>query len=391
MPLHRRSRPVTVLTVFGTRPETIKLAPVIAALEARGDRFRPVNVSTAQHADLIGPLVGLFGLRIDHTLDAAPPDGSLNALAAAVMARLDPLLAATAPDLVLVQGDTTSAVSAAFAAANRGIPVGHVEAGLRTHDLASPFPEELNRRLISRLARLHFAPTAGNVAALVAEGVPADWIVETGNPVVDALNHVRRTTRPSAAVRALIERAEGRRLVLLTTHRRESFGATMRANLAALRDFVADAGDTMLVFPVHPNPAVRHAAAEILEGHPRIVMTPPLDYPDFLAVLAASWFVVSDSGGVQEEVASVGKPLLVLRDTTERPEAIDSGLARLVGGDPALLSRLLAEIAADDRWVRSVRPIANPFGDGASGTRIVAAIGTHFESVRAAGARETRA
>jgi rhodanese-related sulfurtransferase len=251
--------------------------------------------------------------------------------------------------------------------------VGHVEAGLRTGDPTSPFPEELNRRLITRLASLHFAPTRHNLATLRSEGVPAGSIALTGNPVVDALRESLPRARPSPELASRLRASEGTRLLVLTTHRRESFGPVMEGNLRVLRRFVETHPDVSLAFPVHPNPKVRAASQAILAGQPRIHLLEPLGYADFLHLLSRAWLIVSDSGGVQEEAPTLGKGLLVLRANTERPEAVEAGVAKLVGGDPARLEAALAELAADDSWLRRVREIPNPFGDGQAGERIAAA------------------
>jgi UDP-N-acetylglucosamine 2-epimerase (non-hydrolysing) len=356
-----------VLCLFGTRPEIIKLAPVLRAL---APHCQPVHVASSQHADLLAPFARDFGVRIDHDLAVMEADQSPSQVAARVLTALDPLLVELAPDLVLVQGDTTTAMAGALAAFHRRIPVGHVEAGLRTGDPASPFPEELNRRLITRLASLHFAPTRHNWATLRAEGVPAEAIALTGNPVVDALQECLARARPSPELEARLGGTGGQRLVVLTTHRRESFGEVMEGNLRVLRRFVERHPDVCLAFPVHPNPRVREPSREILADQPRILLLPPLGYADFLQLLSRAWLVVSDSGGVQEEAPTLGKGLLVLRANTERPEAVEAGVARLVGGDPERLEAALEELAADDAWLRRVGEIPNPFGDGRAGERI---------------------
>jgi UDP-N-acetylglucosamine 2-epimerase (non-hydrolysing) len=359
----------TVLTVFGTRPEVVKLAPVLRQIDFYPDELRSVVVSSGQHTDLLGPFVRLFNVRVDHDLNVMRHGQPLNHLAARLLNELDAVLVQERPDLVLVQGDTTTAVAAAWAAFHRGIPVGHVEAGLRTDDPLTPFPEETNRRLITRLARYHFAATARNRDTLLAEGVPADRVFLTGNPVVDALQYMGAVLPPSDRVARLLEQTHGLRRIALTTHRRESFGPTLTGNLRVLRDFVEAHNDICLIFAVHPNPVVREAAGA-LAGHARIVLTDPLDYPDFIALLSASWLIVSDSGGVQEEAPSLGKPLIVLREKTERPEAVEAGVARLAG-TPELLAAALADAAEHPR---SPRPIDNPFGQGDAGQRIVRAV-----------------
>jgi UDP-N-acetylglucosamine 2-epimerase (non-hydrolysing) len=302
------------------------------------------------------------------------PGQAPNEVLARVLAGLDPLLADEQPDLLLVQGDTTTALAGALAAFHRGIPVGHVEAGLRTGDDTSPFPEEMNRRLITRLARYHFAATQANVETLRAEGVPDDRIVLTGNPVVDSLHEIQASHEPSARLKEALAPLEGLRLIALTTHRRESFGGVMEGHLRVLRRFIERHEGLALVFPVHPNPAVRAAADAALAGAPRVLRLDPLEYPDFIHLLSRAWLIVSDSGGVQEEAPTLGKPLLVLRENTERPEVLQCGVGRLVGNAPARLEVLLEEALVDADWFERVRTTPNPFGAGDSGARIASAI-----------------
>jgi UDP-N-acetylglucosamine 2-epimerase (non-hydrolysing) len=363
-----------VLTLFGTRPEVIKLAPVIWELECRSPDLQSSVVTSAQHTDLLYPFIEAFGLRIDHDLRVMTPGQTPSEVCARVLSRLDPLLAAEQPDMVLVQGDTTTAMAGALAAFHRRIPVGHVEAGLRSGNRLSPFPEEMNRRVITQVATLHFAATTNNVANLREGRVPETDIVLTGNPVVDALQWVLEHGRPSKAIEDLIERLKGQKVILLTTHRRESFGEVMLENLRVLQRFVAQHPDISLVFPVHPNPAVRAPTEEVLKGQGRVHLLDPLGYFDFVHLLANAWLAVSDSGGVQEEAPSLGVPLLVIRENTERPEALETGVARLVGGSPARLDEMLDEVYRDDSWIRQVRETENPFGTGDARIRIVDAI-----------------
>lgn len=367
----RDGRPfcATILTLFGTRPEVIKLAPVIRALEARDD-LRLVSVASSQHTDLLQTFVRMFDIRVDHDLNVMRADQSPNGLAARVLAAIDPVIVREQPDMIVVQGDTTTAMAGALAGFQRRVPVAHVEAGLRSGDVQSPFPEEMNRRLVSRLATFHFAPTEENRALLLSEGVEDGSIYVTGNPVVDALEMVRSRASLTERVRRILETTRGMRRIMLTTHRRESFGAVLAENLRVLRRFVESHDDIALIFPVHPNPRVVEAATELLAGHPRIHLTEPLDYEEFITLLSASWLIVSDSGGVQEEAPTLGKPLLVLRDNTERPEALQSGVARLVGGDPRRLAAMLDEVERGESWADEVCKVDNPFGRGDSGTRI---------------------
>ena len=362
-----------VMTVFGTRPEVIKLAPVIHELAAR-PAFRVVNVFSGQHDELVRPFLNLFSIPVHHNLAVMRANQTPAEVCARVMELLDPLLERERPDIVLVQGDTTTVLAGALAAFYRKIPVGHVEAGLRSGDALSPFPEEMNRRVVTRLASYHFAATEWNRSTLLAEGVDDTQIFVTGNPVVQALKTLLPKCRASGAVQSLLEATRGMRRILLTTHRRESFGGTLEGNLRVLREFVDAHEETALIFPVHLNPQVDGPAKRLLGGHPRIHLMPPLGYEDFIVLLSQAWLVVSDSGGVQEEAPSIGKPVLVLRENTERPEGIEAGVSRLVGGRPETLRQMLDETWKDPRWVESVREIANPFGGADSGRRIADAI-----------------
>lgn len=369
---------VKVMIVFGTRPEVIKLAPVIWELERRSDRFEPIVVTSAQHTDLLYPFIEHFGLRIDYDLRVMTPGQTPSEVCARVLNGLDAVLAEMQPDLLVVQGDTTTAMAAGLAAFHRRIPVGHVEAGLRSGNALSPFPEEMNRRLITQVGRLHFAATSHNVSNLHREGVPDSYIVLTGNPVVDALHRVLNKGEASPAIQSSLAELEGTKLIVLTTHRRESFGPVMTGNLEVLRIFVEQHPDVSLVFPVHPNPSVRSPTERVLKGKARVHLLEPLGYFDFIHLLSRAWLVVSDSGGVQEESPSLGVPLLVIREHTERPEALETGVARLVGGSPARLAEMLEEVYRDDTWLLQVRETENPFGHGDSGIRIADAIEAYF-------------
>ncbi len=277
-----------------------------------------------------------------------------------------------------MQGDTTTALAGTLAGVRQGIPVGHVEAGLRSGDITSPYPEEINRQLISRLASYHFAATLHNREALLSEGISPNSVFVTGNPVVDALQQVLRGEMQSARIAEIMKRAAGRRCLVLTTHRSESFGATLEANLRVLCKFLDVHKDVILVFPVHPNPAVRSSARKICSGNPRVLMIEPLNYQDFIVLLSKSWLIISDSGGIQEEAPSLGKPLLILRKSTERPECIEAGVARLVGGSAETLIKLLEEAYSPGNWTGSVGQTNNPFGQGDSGKLIAQCIARIF-------------
>ncbi len=370
----RRSPRRKVLTLFGTRPEAIKLAPVIRELEAQHDSLQTINVTSGQHTDLLYPFISLLGIRIDQDLEVMEPNQTPNQVCARVLSAMDRILEREQPDLILVQGDTTTAMAGALAGFHRKVPVGHVEAGLRSGNLHSPYPEEMNRRMITRVATYHFAATTRNRRTLLAEGVEQKNIFVTGNPVVDSLQAILKQASKRDAIETLLRETKGLRRVVLTTHRRESFGEVMLENLLTLRRFVESREDVALIFPVHPNPAVVNAAHAALAQHPRIHLIEPLGYEDFIALLSEAWLIVSDSGGVQEEAPTLGKPLLILRENTERPEVLDSGIARLVGGQPERLAQMLEEAYADESWAGEVLRIKNPFGAGDSGKRIAEVI-----------------
>jgi UDP-N-acetylglucosamine 2-epimerase (non-hydrolysing) len=356
----------TVLCVVGTRPEAVKMAPVILAL--RREPWARVRVlATAQHRHLLDQVLGLFEIVPDVDLDLMRADQALADLTARMIAALDAALAREHADLVLAQGDTTTVLATGLAAFYRRIPFGHVEAGLRTGDLASPFPEEMNRTVASRLARFHFAPTAGARENLLREGIRDAAIHVTGNTVIDALFHVAARDAPiGAALDAT------RRLVLVTAHRRESFGAPLRAAFGALRALADRNEGIQVLYPVHPNPNVSVPAREILGGHPRIVLCEPLEYAPFVSAMKRAHLVITDSGGVQEEAPALGKPVLVLRDETERPEAVAEGVVKLVGTSPdrilAEAQRLLDDPGAYAAMARGV----SPYGDGHAAERIAA-------------------
>lgn len=358
------------------------MAPVIRALRSR--QFETLVVSSSQHKSLLTPFLETLSIKVDVDLSVMKRGQNPNDVCSRVVGKLDKILAAEKPDLILVQGDTTTTLAGSLAAFNRGIPVGHIEAGLRSGDLMSPFPEEMNRRLVSQMATFHFAATEQNRRNLMSEGVAADRTFVTGNPVVDSLKQMLTNLKASPIISELIYQTKGKKRILLTTHRRESFGEQMSGNLNVLRDFVAAREDVCLIFPVHPNPNVSSVSESILGKCSRIHLLEPLDYSDFLSLMKASWLIVSDSGGVQEEAPSLGKPLLVIRENTERPEAISSGVAKLVGSRPGSLKRLLEQNYLSDIWIRSVKKVANPFGDGRSAERIVKIISEKLSVEQAA-------
>ncbi|HEX6422071.1 MAG TPA: UDP-N-acetylglucosamine 2-epimerase (non-hydrolyzing) [Acidimicrobiales bacterium] len=362
-----------VLCVFGTRPESIKMAPVVAELGARPGVDCSVAV-TAQHREMLDDVLDLFGILPDHDLDLMTAGQTPSQVTARILGEIDDLLAKSDPDWVVVQGDTTTAMAAGLGAFHARVRVAHVEAGLRTHDRTQPFPEEVNRRVVSMVTDLHFAPTDAARANLLAEGVDERDVIVTGNPVVDAFVDIASRPFDTAGTPlAEVPLGDGR-LVVLTAHRRETLGAPMREALAAARALVERHDDVRIVYPVHPNPRVRAVAYEVLDGIDRVHLVPPLDYRCFVGLLSRAHLVLTDSGGVQEEAPSVGVPVLVLRDTTERPEAVEAGTARLVGTSATKIvtaaSRLLGDRAAYDAMARA----SNPYGDGHARVRIADAL-----------------
>ncbi len=356
-----------LLCIVGTRPEAIKMAPVILALKAQ--HWARVTVAvTAQHRDLLDQVFPVFGIAPDVDLDLMTRDQSLADLSAKVLSGLDGIYHDLAPDLVIAQGDTTTVAMAALAAFYRRIPFAHVEAGLRTGDLSKPFPEELNRVLAGRLAALHFAPTTAARDALLAEGTNPSTVQVTGNTVIDALLMVKDDARLNVT-----ELSPQRRTILMTAHRREHFGEPMRELFLAARRLVDAHDDTQLLYPVHPNPAVRSLADEVLAGHPRIVLCPPLEYLPFVAAMREATLILTDSGGVQEEAPALGKPVLVMRETTERPEAVDAGVARLVGRDGDRLVAEASRLLTDPDAYRAMARGVSPYGDGLAAGRIAQA------------------
>jgi UDP-N-acetylglucosamine 2-epimerase (non-hydrolysing) len=363
-----------VLVVFGTRPEAIKLFPVIRALSARPE-FTVRTCASGQHRELLDQVLSVAGLRPDIDLDLMEPGQSLDRLVARLLVGLGEAMDREQPDWIVVQGDTATAAAGALAAYHRQIPVAHVEAGLRSGDIYRPFPEEANRRIITQVARLHFAPTESAAAALRQESVRPEAIQVTGNTGIDALFWTRGRLEADPTLAAgldpVLERAAGKRLVLVTAHRRENLGEGL-ATVAQALQRIAERGDTALLFPVHPNPDIRRVMDAELGGHPNVLRAPPLDYPHFVRALMACDMVLTDSGGVQEEAPALGKPVLVLRDTTERPEGVAAGTARLVGTDP---DRIVAEVGRllDDQAAYAAMARAHsPFGDGRAAARIAA-------------------
>jgi UDP-N-acetylglucosamine 2-epimerase (non-hydrolysing) len=361
-----------IVVTFGTRPEAIKMFPVVFALRETG-RFDVKVVVTAQHRELLDSVLALAGIVPDVDLDLMQPDQSLDALSARLIARFGAVLDDLLPDRVLVHGDTLTTMMASLACYFRRIPVGHVEAGLRSGDIYSPWPEEVNRKVTGVIADLHFAPTATAEAALRAENVQENSVHVTGNTVIDALLYAqaRIAADPglAPAIAPLRKRFAGKRIIAVTAHRRENFGQGMQEIAKGLQ-MLASREDVAIIYPLHPNPNVAEVMRPALAGHANIALINPLDYLDFVAMMAASDIVLTDSGGIQEEAPSIGKPVLVMRDTTERPEGVAAGTARLVGADAAVILSETARLLDDGDAYLAMARAHNPYGDGTASRRI---------------------
>src|SRR5438128_4112004 len=357
--------------IVGTRPEAIKLAPVVKALRESGDDFLVRVVTSGQHGEICRSALAAFGLTADSELDIEPISGSLADTAGNLLRAFGRRFAVSRPDLILVQGDTTTAMAGALAGFYANVPVAHVEAGLRSGDLANPFPEEANRQIIDAVSTILLPPTPQAQANLLRSGFTAERCPVTGNTVVDALQLLCATHAPVLDGSGVKEaELEGRRLILVTTHRRESWGGDLEAICSAIRVLVERQSDVLVALPVHPNPNVKAPVIKLLGGHPRIRLLPPLGYVPFLSLMRRAYLILTDSGGVQEEAPSLGVPVLVLRKTTERPEAAEAGLARIIATDPAAIAEHVEEFPAADHAYRRMATALNPYGDGRASERI---------------------
>ncbi|ERT61876.1 non-hydrolyzing UDP-N-acetylglucosamine 2-epimerase [Megasphaera vaginalis (ex Srinivasan et al. 2021)] len=363
-----------VMTIFGTRPEAIKMAPVVLELKKHAAEIETVVTVTAQHRQMLDQVLKLFRIRPDYDLDIMSQGQTLYDITTRALQGLKTVLEKEKPDLVLVHGDTTTTFAGALAAYYQQIPVGHVEAGLRTGNIYSPFPEEMNRKLTGAMTAVHFSPTPTAKANLLCEGIAENSVYVTGNTVIDALmNTVRDDYRFADDELQGIDFGR-RRMILLTTHRRENLGEPMRHIYKALRSIIDEIPDTEIVFPVHRNPLVRRVVEEELSGAARIHLIEPLEYEPFANLMNRSCLVLTDSGGIQEEAPSLGKPVLVLRDTTERPEAIAAGTVRLIGTRKDVVYGETKKLLTDDAAYEQMSNAVNPYGDGLAAKRIVQAI-----------------
>ena len=366
---------IKVMVVFGTRPEAIKMAPLVLELQKQSETIETITVVTAQHRQMLDQVLETFRIQPDYDLDIMGKNQSLLDITARILEKFDPVVKEVQPDIILVHGDTTTTFAASLVAFYNQVRIGHVEAGLRTFDKYSPFPEEMNRQMTDNLADLYFAPTSESKANLLMEHHPESSIFITGNTAIDAL---RLTVQEDYHHQVLDQLDPQKKLVLVTMHRRENQGQPMRAVFAALREMVDAHPELEVVYPVHLSPAVQEAAKEILGDHDRIHLIAPLDVFDFHNLASRSYFIMSDSGGVQEEAPSLGKPVLVLRDTTERPEGVKAGTLKLVGTDPERVKEEMTALLTDPDLYQKMSSTRNPYGDGKASERIVQAIQHYY-------------
>ncbi|PYI51126.1 non-hydrolyzing UDP-N-acetylglucosamine 2-epimerase [Paenibacillus flagellatus] len=365
---------IRVMTIFGTRPEAIKMAPLVLELNKRSEQIESLVCVTAQHRQILDTVLDIFGIRPDFDLDVMKDRQTLNEVTIRVLQGLEPVFRERKPDLILVHGDTLTTFLASYAAFLQQIKIGHVEAGLRTWNKLSPYPEEMNRQLTGVLADMHFAPTDWSAGNLLKENKPESSIYVTGNTITDVMSYLVKDeyTHP------ILDWAKGRRLVLVTAHRRESIGEPHRRIFRAIKRLADEFDDIAVVYPVHPNPAVKEPAQEMLGGHDRIRLIDPLDVTDLYNFYPHTHIILTDSGGIQEEAPSFGVPALVLRDTTERPEGVESGVLELVGTDEQLIYEKARALLTDEAVYERMSKAANPYGDGRASERIVDAILHHF-------------
>lgn len=365
---------IKVMTVFGTRPEAIKMAPLVLALQA-DERFEAVTTVTAQHREMLDQVLEIFKIVPDYDLNIMHKEQTLTEITANVLTKLDQVIKTVKPDIILVHGDTTTTFAASVAAFYNQVAIGHVEAGLRTWNKYSPFPEEMNRQMTDDLADLYFAPTEESKANLLKENQAAAKIFVTGNTAIDAL---KQTVSSDYQHELLAKLDPEHKLILVTMHRRENQGQPMARVFRTLLEVVEQRPEVEVIYPVHLSPKVQKLAHEILGKHERIHLIAPLDVVDFHNLAAKSYFIMTDSGGVQEEAPSLGKPVLVLRDTTERPEGVSAGTLKLVGTEPAKVKAAMLELLDDPNVYQQMAQAQNPYGDGQASQRILAAIAYHF-------------
>jgi len=364
---------IKVLSVFGTRPEALKMAPVVRKLKAEGEKLKAITCVTAQHRGMLDQVLDLFGIAPDYDLDLMMPNQSPSHIASRVFEKLGNVIEKEKPDWILIQGDTTTVMAASLVAHYHRVRVGHVEAGLRSGDKFQPFPEEINRRVVGVTADLHFAPTEKARENLLKENVPETQIVVTGNTIIDALEWIIK--QPFDVEKSLLRDIPwDKQIILVTAHRRENFGEPIRKICGALKEIAENLKAVHLVYPVHLNPHIHGPVYELLDGGDNITLLPPLDYQTLVYLMSRSYLVLTDSGGIQEETPSFGKPVLVLRNKTERPEGIEAGIAKLVGTDRQCIVEETEKLLNDDDAYKSMARSGNPYGDGHAAGKIIIAL-----------------
>ncbi|AIY06366.1 UDP-N-acetylglucosamine 2-epimerase [Planococcus sp. PAMC 21323] len=367
-----------VMTIFGTRPEAIKMAPLVLELQKHPETIEPLVTVTAQHREMLDQVLETFKITPDFDLNIMKDRQTLTDVTMRAMQGLDAVMKEAKPDIVLVHGDTTTTFAASLAAFYNQVAVGHVEAGLRTHNKYSPYPEEMNRQLTGVMADIHFSPTEKSAQNLLDENKKEETIYITGNTAIDAL----QTTVRETYTHPILEKMGSDRMILLTAHRRENLGQPMRNMFRAIKRLIEEHDDIQVVYPVHMNPAVREVADEVLGRDPRIHLIEPLEVLDFHNFAARSFFILTDSGGIQEEAPSLGKPVLVLRDTTERPEGITAGTLKLAGTDEETIYGMAKELLTDEAAYKAMSQASNPYGDGKASARIVEALHVYFSKLK---------
>lgn len=366
-----------IMIVFGTRPEVIKLAPVILELKKYSSKVKPITVTTAQHREMLDQILKIFNLKPDYDLNIMKSNQSLFDVASTALIKLEAILKKVNPDIILIQGDTTTSFITGLAAYFLKIPIGHVEAGLRTHDKYHPFPEEINRRLVGAIADMHFAPTRTSFRNLIRENIEKTNIFVTGNTVIDALlmtvKRAKNFTIQSGktSIKHIKKIDFGKKIILVTAHRRESFGKPFESICRAIKTLSEIYSDIEIIYPVHLNPNVRKVVNRILKNRDRVHLIPPLEYQSFVELMNKSYIILTDSGGIQEEAPSLGKPVLVMRDCTERPEAIQAGIVKLVGTDEKKIVREARNLLENEEEYEKMANAVNPYGDGKAAKRIV--------------------
>jgi UDP-N-acetylglucosamine 2-epimerase (non-hydrolysing) len=376
--MSERQRKLKIITVFGTRPDAIKMAPVVLEMGRHPDKVDLKIVVTGQHREMLEQVLSVFEIEPDHDLDIMQPRQSLFDITTRILGGMESVLKDVQPDMILAQGDTTTTFAAALAAFYQKVAFGHVEAGLRTDNKYDPFPEEMNRRLTSQLTDLHFAPTEAARENLLREGVPAEKVTVTGNTVIDALLAVARRPHEFDDPK-LAQAAVSGRMILVTAHRRENWGEPMRGICRAIKFILRQHPDVNVVFSVHRNPIVREVVFPELENQERVLLIEPPDYVPFVHLMKSAYLILSDSGGVQEEAPSLGKPVLVLRRTTERPEGVSAGSARLVGTEPVAIASEVSRLLEYDPVYKEMAQVKNPYGDGKAAERIAETVLAYYQ------------